>query len=209
MSQTILEPVDEQRIIERELNLQNRLYPRSNPNENPESGNQPPTKRRRHRPNRRQRKRARLNYHRVHCSVCNHPERDAIEEGFLMWRRPTELAREFELSHRKAIYAHANALGLFEQRAQALRFVLEKVMEESTFNPPSADSLIRAVRVYSCLDEDGHWHEPPRRVIVTHETVERVEQTGEKLDQPELVAPKPLRSEGGELFGTPDEQSAG
>lgn len=108
-----------------------------------------------------------------------------------MWRRPTELAREFELGHRKAIYAHANALGLFEQRARAMRFVLEKVMEESTLNAPSADSMIRAVRAYSCLDENGHWHEPPRRVIVTHETIESSPTTPEK--EPEL-------------FGTPDEQ---
>ena len=184
MSQDILEAVEERSIIERELNLQNRLYPRPNPKENPESGNETRTKR--HKPNRRQRHRARLNYHRVHCTVCNHPEREAIEEGFLMWRRPTELTREFELTHRTAIYRHARALGLFEQRARALRFVLEKIMEESTLNAPSADSMIRAVRAYSCLDEDGHWHELSKRVIVTHETVERPPTLPEK--EPELFA---------------------
>jgi hypothetical protein len=189
-SQEILEPLDEQRIIERELNLQNRLYPRPDRPENPESGN-PNKQNKRRRPGSRQRKRARLNYHRVHCSVCNHPERDAIEEGFLMWQRPTELAREFGLSHRTAIYRHAQAFGLFQQRGRALRFVLEKVMEESTLKAPSADSMIRAVRAYSCLDEDGHWHEHPRRVIITHETIERPPTIPEKDEK---------------LFATPREQ---
>jgi hypothetical protein len=194
MPQDIADPVEE-RIIERELNLQNRLYPRPNPEEVPKTGIQPERKSRRRR-NSRQRKRARLNYHRVRCSVCNHPERDAIEEAFLMWRCPTELAREFKLNHRKAIYAHANAFGLFEKRAGALRFVLEKIMEESTLNAPSADSLIRAVRAYSCLDENGHWHEPPKRLIVTHEDA-----AGEG---PTKTKPGPQK-----LFGTLNEQKAG
>jgi hypothetical protein len=197
MPQDIADPVEE-RIIERELNLQNRLYPRENPPGIPETGNQTPnTQPRRHRPNKRQRHQARLNYHRVHCKVCSHPERDAIEEGFLMWQRPSELAREFQLNHRKAIYAHANALGLFEKRARAMRFVLEKIMEESTLNAPSADSLIRAVRAYSCLDENGHWHEPAKRLIVTHQKV-----VAEEL--PAKTKPGPKK-----LFGTPDEQKVG
>jgi hypothetical protein len=188
MPQDISDPLDE-RIIEQELNLQNRLNPRPNPEESPETGN-PGRTNRRHSANP-QRKPARLNYHRVHCTVCNHPERDAIEEAFLQWRRPCDLAHEFKLSHRTAIYRHAHALGLFEKRAAHTRHALNFILEQSSIVEPSADAIIRAVRAYSCLDENGRWHEPNRRLIVTHENVER---------PPATPKPEP------ELFATHDEQ---
>lgn len=107
--------------------------------------------------------------HERRCSICNHQDRDAIEEAFLDWRRPGDIRFEFNLASRTAIYRHAHALGLFEQRARAMRHVLEKIMEESTRRDPSADAMIRAVRAYSCLDETGRWIEPPRRLIISRE----------------------------------------
>lgn len=107
--------------------------------------------------------------HRRLCSICHHEDRDAIEEAFLQWRRPGDIRLEFGLSSRMILYRHAHALGLFEQRAHSVRHVLEKVMEESTTCPPTPDSMIRAVRAYSCLDERGRWIEPPRRLIISRE----------------------------------------
>lgn len=103
------------------------------------------------------------------CSICRHPERDAIEEAFLQWQRACDILREFKLPSRTTVYRHAHAVGLFEQRARALRFVLENIMEESSACAPSADSIIRAVRAYSCLDDRGRWIEPPRRLIIQRE----------------------------------------
>jgi hypothetical protein len=103
------------------------------------------------------------------CSICRHPERDAIEEAFLQWQRACDIFREFKLPSRTSVYRHAHAVGLFEQRARALRFVLENIMEESSACAPSADSIIRAVRAYSCLDDRGRWIEPPRRLIIQRE----------------------------------------
>jgi hypothetical protein len=103
------------------------------------------------------------------CSICRHPERDAIEEAFLQWQRACDIFREFKLPSRTTVYRHAHAVGLFEQRARALRFVLENIMEESSACAPSADSIIRAVRAYSCLDDRGRWIEPPRRLIIQRE----------------------------------------
>jgi hypothetical protein len=103
------------------------------------------------------------------CSICHHPDRDAIEEAFLQWQRACDIFREFKLPSRTTVYRHAHAVGLFEQRARALRFVLENIMEESSACAPSADSIIRAVRAYSCLDDRGRWIEPPRRLIIQRE----------------------------------------
>jgi hypothetical protein len=103
------------------------------------------------------------------CSICHHPDRDAIEEAFLQWQRACDIFREFKLPSRTTIYRHAHAVGLFEQRARALRFVLENIMEESSACAPSADSIIRAVRAYSCLDDRGRWIEPPRHLIISRE----------------------------------------
>jgi len=103
------------------------------------------------------------------CSICHHEDRDAIEQAFLQWRRPAEIRFEFKLPSKTSIYRHAHAQGLFERRANALRFGLEKIIEESTICPPSADSIIRAVRAHSCLDERGRWTEHPRRLIISRE----------------------------------------
>jgi hypothetical protein len=109
------------------------------------------------------------NRHERLCAICHHEEREAIEQAFLQWRRPGDIRHEFKLSRRDAIYRHAHALGLFERRARDVRFVLEKVMEESTLRAPTAESMVRAVRAYSCLDERGRWVEPPRRLIISRE----------------------------------------
>lgn len=112
---------------------------------------------------------ARLNYHGIRCVICKHPDRKTIEQDFLHWRSPAEIAQEFNLGHRRGIYRHAHALGLFKQRAGQLRHGLGLIMEQAANVTPTANDIIRAVRAYSCLDEDGHWHEPTRRVIITHQ----------------------------------------
>ncbi|HEX5422359.1 MAG TPA: hypothetical protein VFW94_02335, partial [Candidatus Acidoferrales bacterium] len=114
-----------------------------------------------------------LSHHSPRCTICNHPEREAIEQGFLHWESPTLLAYEYDLGQRRAVYRHARAFGLFEKRAARTRRSLEFVIEQGETITPTADSLIRAVRAYSCLGEDGRWTEPTKRVIITHEHIDR------------------------------------
>jgi hypothetical protein len=103
------------------------------------------------------------------CAICHHQDREAIEQAFLQWRRTTDIRYEFSLPSRTTIYRHAHAMGLFEKRAQSVRFVLENVMEESSACESTGDTMVRAVRAYSCLDRSGRWVEPPRRVIIARE----------------------------------------
>jgi hypothetical protein len=114
-----------------------------------------------------------LIYHQPRCSICNHPDREAIEQGILHWERPSQLARQYDLGHRRAVYRHARAFGLFKERAARTRRSLEFIMEQAESVTATADSIIRAVRAHSCLGEDGRWTEPTRRVIITHKYVNR------------------------------------
>lgn len=97
-----------------------------------------------------------LSHHAARCSICQHPERDAIEQGFLHWESPTLLAYEYGLGRRRAVYRHARAFGLFKKRGARTRRSLEFVIEQAETVTATADSLIRAVRAYSCVSEDGH-----------------------------------------------------
>lgn len=110
-----------------------------------------------------------LSYHSPRCAICNHPDREAIEQGFLHWESPTLLAYEYGLGQRRAVYRHARAHGLFEKRAARTRRSLEFLMEQAETVTATADSVIRAVRAYSCVSDDGRWTEPTKRVIITHE----------------------------------------
>ncbi len=112
-----------------------------------------------------------LSRHSRRCIICKHPERDTIEEAFLQWRRTGDLRLEFKLPNRSSIYRHAHAFGLFDERARNMRSALDFIIEEAETVRPTADSIIRAIRAYSCLDENGRWAEHPRRVIISHETV--------------------------------------
>ena len=100
-------------------------------------------------------------HHRRRCSVCCHPERQAIEEAFLDWGNVSRLTEEYQLPGRTAIYRHARALGLDARREGNLRRVLERIMEKSASALPSADAVIRAVELYARLNTTHGWTEPP------------------------------------------------
>ncbi len=106
--------------------------------------------------------------HERKCLICNHPDREAIEEEFLHWNGPAEIASRYDVS-RHAIYRHAHAGNLFAERSGKMRSVLDLIIERADCAQVTGDTIIRAVRAYSCLTDDGRWVEPTRRVIVTHE----------------------------------------
>jgi hypothetical protein len=63
--------------------------------------------------------------------------------------------------------ANAHATGLFERRRMNLRFAAETLVEESTCVTPSADAVLRAIRMCTRINDRGEWHEPPSHVIVS------------------------------------------
>lgn len=111
-----------------------------------------------------------LDRHQRCCTICRHPDREAIEEAFLLWHSGYSIRCEFHIHSPSAIYRHAHATGLFARRARRLRLSLEHIVEGAERITPTGDNIIRAVRALSCLDDEGKWHElpsPPSHIIVS------------------------------------------
>jgi hypothetical protein len=102
------------------------------------------------------------------CSICSHPDRDAMEQDFRDWLRPSRIARRYKV-HDKALYRHLHAVGLASARRENLAIVLDRIIERGAETPVSGDTIIRAVRAQCCVTDDGRWVEPARKIIYIHE----------------------------------------
>jgi len=105
-------------------------------------------------------------HHSRHCTICHHPERAAIEEEFIHWHNPSDIGFDYEVGHR-AVYRHAHATGLFARRERNMRFALGHMVQRAMNVTPTSDSILRAIRAYSCLNRRGQWTEPPAHVVVS------------------------------------------
>jgi hypothetical protein len=101
--------------------------------------------------------------HARRCIICSHPDRDAIEGDFVRWNSPSQIAKSYKIADRASIYRHAHSTGLFDRRKRELGRVLETVLENVDQCPADRfDTIIRAARLYTHLDNNGVWAEPPR-----------------------------------------------
>jgi hypothetical protein len=66
----------------------------------------------------------RLERHSRKCSVCNSPDRGAIEQGLRHWRSPAHLSRAYQPSP-DSIYRHARALQFYPRRYPHFRSARE------------------------------------------------------------------------------------
>jgi hypothetical protein len=106
--------------------------------------------------------------HARRCTVCHHKDRLEIEDDFLHWRPSTEIAAEYDLPDRRAVYRHARATRLYQRRMRNMRVACSHIVEHADRVTPNAKNVLDAIRACSLIDDDGVWHEPTRRVIVEH-----------------------------------------
>jgi hypothetical protein len=99
------------------------------------------------------------------CSICHHPRRFEIEEAFIHWDHPTEIVRRFGISNRSVLYRHARAGHLYKARSLYIRSALDHIIERAAVAPITANAVVNAVRVYTHINEQGKWVEPPRKII--------------------------------------------
>ena len=99
------------------------------------------------------------------CCICSHPRREDIEYDYLTWRNPREITSEYGLAHHSAIYRHAHATGLASRRLENAHQVLDYLIEKVESAPVTGNTILRAMRAYTCIDSRGRWTEPPRRVV--------------------------------------------
>ena len=106
--------------------------------------------------------------HARRCTVCHHKDRLEIEDDFLHWRPSTEIAAEYALPDRRAVYRHARATRLYQRRMRNMRVACSHIVDHAERVTPNAKNVLDAIRACSLIDADGVWHEPARRVIVEH-----------------------------------------
>ncbi|HXU22270.1 MAG TPA: hypothetical protein VN788_16955 [Verrucomicrobiae bacterium] len=96
-----------------------------------------------------------LSHHARHCTICHHPERQAIDEEFTHWYSPKTIASDYAVGMR-SVYRHARALGLFERRAANLREALGHIIEkvENARSLPTPSTRFTPMRTYR-LPGDG------------------------------------------------------
>src|SRR5579864_380342 len=105
-----------------------------------------------------------LERHSRRCIICHHPEREDIEEEFVHWRAPWKLAHDYKLGDYRTIYRHARAAGLLLQRRERLHSALDAFVESVDDVTFTGDTILRAMRAYSCIDSHGRWTEIPTHV---------------------------------------------
>jgi hypothetical protein len=105
-----------------------------------------------------------LERHSRRCIICHHPEREAIEKEFVHWRAPWKLAQDYKLDDYRTVYRHARAAGLLLQRRERLHSALDAFVESVDDVTFTGDTILRAMRAYSCIDSHGRWTEIPTQV---------------------------------------------
>ncbi len=105
-----------------------------------------------------------LERHSRRCIICHHPEREAIEEEFVHWRTPWKLSQDYKLADYRTVYRHARAAGLLLQRRERLHSALDAFVESVDDVTFTGDTILRAMRAYSCIDSHGRWTEIPTQV---------------------------------------------
>lgn len=105
-----------------------------------------------------------LSHHTRLCTICHHPERQAIEEEFIHWHSPKTIAVDHAIGVR-SVYRHARALGLFERRAIHLRDALGHIIEKVQDASITSDAVVRAVYAHSHLSSTGRWVEERSLVV--------------------------------------------
>ena len=105
-----------------------------------------------------------LERHSRRCIICHHPEREAIEEEFVHWRAPWKLSQDYKLTDYRTVYRHARAAGLLLQRRERLHSALDAFVESVDDVTFTGDTILRAMRAYSCIDSHGRWTEIPTQV---------------------------------------------
>ncbi len=110
-----------------------------------------------------------LRRHRAKCAVCQHADREEIEEEYLHWRDVWQIAQQYEIDDYRSIHRHARAYGLVHSRRENIFSALDNIVEKSEDAKVTGDMVIRAIRAYSCVTPSGQWVEPPARVVFTTE----------------------------------------
>jgi hypothetical protein len=95
--------------------------------------------------------------HQRKCAVCHHPQRKEIEQDYLRWRSPSEIAREYGLADHRPIYRHMHATGIFARRRNKLRLALDPLIERVMDVKVTAHAILKAIATSDSLAGSRKW----------------------------------------------------
>ncbi len=101
--------------------------------------------------------------HEHQCRICSHPKRDEIEQAFIAWVSPAQIAKKHSVS-RDGVYRHAHVFGLMDKRRRNVRSALERIIEKAGEVDVTATAVVAAVQAYSKINAMGHWVERSEHV---------------------------------------------
>jgi hypothetical protein len=94
--------------------------------------------------------------HEHQCRICSHPKRDEIEQAFIAWVSPAQIAKKYSVS-RDGVYRHAHVFGLMDKRRRNVRAALERIIERAGEVDVTATAVVAAVQAYSKINAMGQW----------------------------------------------------
>src|SRR5271167_2211948 len=94
--------------------------------------------------------------HEHQCRICSHPKRDEIEQSFVAWVSPAQVAKKYSVS-RDGVYRHAHVFGLMDKRRRNVRTALERIIERAGEVDVTAAAVVAAVQAYSKINATGQW----------------------------------------------------
>ena len=104
------------------------------------------------------------------CAVCNHDDRESIEEAYLNWTSPERIASQFDLSSYASVYRHVEAVGLAASRRRRKHAALDLIIERAGHARVTGGDVIRAIITSARIGDDGEYIEPVRRTQINHNT---------------------------------------
>jgi hypothetical protein len=105
------------------------------------------------------------------CTICNHPDREDIDQAFLHWSRSERIVRDYNLPSLSVLYRHAHACGLWNLRRIKIRRALDRLIEQAGDCKPSGNAVLRAIEMSCRFDQEDRYVEPNKKVIVEHQVV--------------------------------------
>jgi len=96
--------------------------------------------------------------HEFHCRICCHPKREEIDQAFVTWTSPIQIAENYGVS-RDSVYRHAHALSLFDKRSRNVRSALERIIEKAGDVEVTAAAVVSAIAAYAKINANGQWVE--------------------------------------------------
>ena len=118
--------------------------------------------------------------HEQNCKICNHPNRDEIEQDFCEWKSVVVISREYKLN-RVALYRHARAVGLFARRDRNIKAALGRLIERGYKVRVTAAAVISAIQAYAKINSTGEWIDKTENANVNTTTELFHRMTGEEM----------------------------